>query len=184
MTETTGAQRPHAFVAERNLASIAQRLFAKVVDYALPIAFGFAVGFALTPLIARDSAVDSALETLETVSWFIYVLFADALPNGQSLGKRLFRIRVVDAKTLEPCSPQQSCVRNAICTFLSIIELFILAFDERRRRCGDRVAGTLVVRAGPLAPPPITPNLRPVDFAGVQRTLGKIHDRNDGLSGS
>ena len=75
----------------------------------------------------------------------IYVLLADGLPGGQSLGKRINNTSVVDAETGEPCTFGQSFVRNIVLTVLGIID-WVFIFGKKRQRLGDRAAGTVVVK--------------------------------------
>jgi uncharacterized RDD family membrane protein YckC len=76
-----------------------------------------------------------------------YLLFADALPGGQSLGKRLLGIAVVDDASYAPCSVFQSFVRNLVAPILGVFD-WVFIFGSRRRRLGDMVAGTIVVDRG------------------------------------
>lgn len=75
-----------------------------------------------------------------------YILFADALPGGQSVAKRMLGIAVVDRSTGRPCSPWQSFVRNAPLTVLGFID-WIFIYGQQQQRLGDMAAGTLVVQA-------------------------------------
>jgi uncharacterized RDD family membrane protein YckC len=75
-----------------------------------------------------------------------YYLFADALPGGQSYGKRLLGMVVVDAKTGAPCRVWQSVVRNLTLAFLGPLD-WLFIFGARHQRLGDMAAGTIVVQA-------------------------------------
>jgi uncharacterized RDD family membrane protein YckC len=81
------------------------------------------------------------------VLWGYNVLF-EVLWNGQSPGKRILRIRVVDGRGL-PVDVSQSLVRNVvrIVDVLPFGGLGMLAalLDPEHRRLGDRAADTLVV---------------------------------------
>jgi hypothetical protein len=70
--------------------------------------------------------------------------FADALDDGQSIGKRWLGIRVVDDITNAPCTFGQSFIRNLLLAVLGPID-WIFIFGERRQRLGDKAAGTIVV---------------------------------------
>ena len=76
----------------------------------------------------------------------LYLLFQDGLGQGQSLGKRMVRTRVIDERTLCPGNFWQSFVRNLLLSFLGLID-WIFIFGEKRQRLGDMLAHTLVVRA-------------------------------------
>jgi uncharacterized RDD family membrane protein YckC len=55
-------------------------------------------------------------------------------------------VRVVDARTGEPCTYRQSFIRNILLTFLGPID-WLFIFGERHQRLGDKAAGTIVVTA-------------------------------------
>jgi uncharacterized RDD family membrane protein YckC len=81
------------------------------------------------------------------VLWGYHVLF-EVFWNGQSPGKRLLRIRVVDGRGL-PVDLSQSLVRNVV-RLLDVIPLggvgtLAALLDSEHRRLGDRAADTLVV---------------------------------------
>jgi uncharacterized RDD family membrane protein YckC len=55
-------------------------------------------------------------------------------------------MRVIDEKTRQPCTFWQSFVRNLSLHVLNIID-WIFIFGGSRRRLGDFLAGTIVVKA-------------------------------------
>jgi uncharacterized RDD family membrane protein YckC len=77
-----------------------------------------------------------------------YTLFADALPGGKSLGKRLANIQVVDVINKRPCSCGQSFKRNLLLTFplVGTLDALSIFFDDHNQRWGDKWANTIVVR--------------------------------------
>jgi uncharacterized RDD family membrane protein YckC len=91
--------------------------------------------------------VTAGLFAIAWVAWVIfYFLLADGLPGGQSLGKRILNIRVVDAGSGEPCTFWQSFVRNLLLSVLGPLD-WIFIFGERHQRLGDKAAGTIVIPA-------------------------------------
>ena len=123
------------------LASRSSRLLGQMLDALV----------AVSPVLAMvflDSAdMDTGTGVLGRVTVFLsaaYYLFADALPGGQSLGKRWLDMAVVDARTGEPCSIWQSFVRNLLLAVLGPID-WLFIFGERHQRLGDKAAGTVVV---------------------------------------
>jgi len=118
------------------LASIGSRFTAQFIDGLVAIAFGVA-----TYVVARSFAWP--LEWL-FVAWLLYILFCDALPKGQSLGKRFTNIAVVHAATGKPCTVWRSFVRNISLVVLGVFDLVLLV-GRSRRRLGDYLAGTKVV---------------------------------------
>src|SRR5215211_5793135 len=102
------------------------------------------------------------------LGWARYYFFALESGEGQTLGKRLMKIRVVRADG-RPAGMGEIAVR----TILRMIDnyvvgmLVMIATGERRQRIGDLAAGTIVVDAsGPvvMAPPaPAVDAFQPVD---------------------
>jgi uncharacterized RDD family membrane protein YckC len=82
----------------------------------------------------------------------IYSFIRDGLGQGQSWGKQLLNLMVVDLKSNEPCSKGKSFVRNVIGFLLSLfpyigwlVEPIIVLADDKGRRLGDRAAETMVI---------------------------------------
>ena len=89
------------------------------------------------------------------VAWGIfYELARDGRRGGQSFGKQLVDLMVVNVETNEPCTPGASCLRNFTAVFLSaipfgvLIEPLLAIFSREGRRLGDRAANTQVIDAG------------------------------------
>jgi uncharacterized RDD family membrane protein YckC len=151
---------------EYECASVGQRVFARLTDLALIV--GLLVGAAFVPAINREPMFLPVLLILA----LIYYLFCDGLFSGQGVGKRLFGIRVVDARTRKPCSVGQAGLRVVVqfIPFMPIIETVYLAI-ECVQRYGDKVANTYVLRIHPK-PRPVE-NLRPIDYSRFGQTLQK-----------
>ncbi len=64
--------------------------------------------------------------------------------TGQSLGKKLMKIAVVDERTGAHCDYVRSVLRNVIRVPGILDAIFI--FSDRRQRLGDKVAGTIVIK--------------------------------------
>lgn len=100
---------------------------------------------------------------------FIYMLVHDGMFSGQSIGKRLFRLKVMHVKNDLPCTIRESAVRNAplgVATFFAIIpfwgwilavlvgiplvaiEIYLMVTRPGGHRLGDVMADTVVVEAG------------------------------------
>jgi uncharacterized RDD family membrane protein YckC len=80
-----------------------------------------------------------------------YHLTKDALPflNGQSLGKKLFKLRVVYADTNQPITNnyEKAMVRSItlLIPIFNVIDAFMV-FTKDRTRFGDQWARTIVVK--------------------------------------
>jgi uncharacterized RDD family membrane protein YckC len=68
--------------------------------------------------------------------------------NGQTPGKKLTRIRVVDAVTMEPASYGKLTLRfiGYFFSFISVIGFFIGLFRKDNRSLHDLISGTAVIR--------------------------------------
>jgi uncharacterized RDD family membrane protein YckC len=101
------------------------------------------------PRIVNDSLVVLLVLVLFLIQ-FGYFLFLEIIMNGQTPGKRLFRLRVV-SEAGYPLSPLGSIIRNIvrIIDFFPLfygIGIIVMFFNRRARRLGDLAAGTLVVK--------------------------------------
>lgn len=84
---------------------------------------------------------------LSLVLWVpsaLYMLLADGMGTGQSLGKKWMKLAVVDERTGAPCTYGRSIVRNVVRVLGMLDALFI--FSAKRQRLGDKVAGTIVIK--------------------------------------
>lgn len=129
------------YVKPANLASLGSRLAAQLIDFLVFVLIFFLVQqtFFLLPWIGLYS------RELAFVVAFGYYLFADSLPNGQSLGKRVLGIVVVDERSYLNCNPLQSFLRNITTPFLSFVD-WIFIFFGSRKRLGDMLANTVVLK--------------------------------------
>jgi uncharacterized RDD family membrane protein YckC len=122
----------------RPLASLSQRFNAQFVD-------GLAA-LVLAVLAYQATKVLDLPVWLAVIACLLYLLLCDGFPKGQSLGKRLTKIAVVDVHTGLPCKYWQSVLRKLPCMMLGILDV-IFIFGKERRRLGDLLASTKVVTA-------------------------------------
>jgi len=84
------------------------------------------------------------------ISWFLiyfcYFIVCEMLMDGQSIGKKIFGLRVMKDNG-QPLGLQESLIRNLFRAVLDIlyIGLFFILFSPKHKRIGDMVAGTVVV---------------------------------------
>ncbi len=73
-------------------------------------------------------------------------MIKDSIRDGQSIGKSLYRLRVIDFHSGIPATIGQSFIRNWICCWLDAITCYLVALtDDDGRRIGDHMAGTVVI---------------------------------------
>lgn len=121
-----------------NYASRTSRLFGQLIDALIAI-----IPVIVAAIIAFVSTIDSVL-TLGGIASAAYLLFADGRANGQSIGKRMLNMRVIDEKSGEPCSYGRSFLRNMLLLVLGPID-WIFIFGGKHQRLGDKLAGTVVI---------------------------------------
>lgn len=114
------------------------RLLARLIDTAATLTL------LLFPVLLAPSSRTLAMYGL--ILGVCYFLFADALPGGQSLGKKLTGLACVDARTRHPCGGMQSFVRNAVLAIFGWLD-GLLVLGSSARRLGDLAGGTQVLKA-------------------------------------
>ena len=123
----------------KELAHPGKRFQGQFIDGLVAYLLGFVSFYLLDMFIGRELAVYSGLAVGVT-----YFLLSDALPNGQSIGKKILNMRVVNKKTKESCSLFQSFLRNV--TFpLGLFDWMFIFFGSHRR-LGDFIASTIVIK--------------------------------------
>lgn len=135
-----------------DLASPGKRLLGYVIDMAVVFVLLYLKGLldyvAVYFSSAGSAVVFHYLHFL--LFWLVvgYMLFCDALPNGQSLGKRLCRTSVVGYPYPTNCSVFQSFLRNVPKLLFSLLDGLFVLFGMRRR-LGDMLAKTIVINSPP-----------------------------------
>jgi len=136
-------------------AGAGSRFLAVLLDALITTAIASTVSGVVRALTTGGiaTAVFLTLSFLLTWSWHVWF---ETRGHGRTPGKRALSLRVVDARGL-PVSLYQSLARNIV-RVIDFAPAFygvgaaVSLFDPARRRLGDIVAGTLVIReAQPLA---------------------------------
>jgi uncharacterized RDD family membrane protein YckC len=146
------------------------------IEFALPLAGPFSRMLALAIDLAAVAAIEDVLQRLlaplaafgpdlsgavQVVGFFVIgLLYATALEwlwRGQTLGKRVMGLRVVDAHGLR-LEPSQVIVRNLMRFIDGLPILYLVGgvscvLSRHRQRLGDIAAGTVVVRSPKTALP-------------------------------
>jgi uncharacterized RDD family membrane protein YckC len=132
-------------------AGLGSRFIALFTDFVLLTAV--AGGVSQLALILFPAAVGVLVRALALlVLTFGYQVYFEVRHQGQSPGKRLMSLRVVDGRGL-PLSVEQSFVRNVVRVLDASpvgygLGALVCQFDRQRRRLGDIAADTVVVREG------------------------------------
>jgi uncharacterized RDD family membrane protein YckC len=153
---------PESVELEFTLAGIGNRAYALLIDYIILglILIVFLVGVAIfnlvfldtiTKLIGTTKGLELWLIAIQVlIAFFVYVgyfVFFETVWSGQTPGKRHVKIRVIrdDGR---PVRLQQSTLRALLRPFddLFFIGVFLIVFNQREKRLGDLVGGTLVIQ--------------------------------------
>jgi uncharacterized RDD family membrane protein YckC len=127
-------------------AGFGRRFAAFLIDLLLIGALTGAVSM-LTRVLPEAVSVIITTTMGFLITWGYHVYY-EVAQSGQSPGKRLLSLRVVDARGL-PIDLRQSLVRNVVRALdllpLGGVGVATCLLDRHRRRMGDLAAGTLVV---------------------------------------
>jgi uncharacterized RDD family membrane protein YckC len=124
-----------------NLAPLSSRLIAYLVDVPGSLVALAVVNFPV--FLYTPKQLSDAVGLGSIVVWMLYAMFKDGF-NGQSLGKRLLGIQVIEMQSGEPCEPLRSLIRN-LCHSMGLVD-WVFALGMEQRRLGDLAANTCVVR--------------------------------------
>jgi len=152
---------PESVELEFTLAGIGNRAYALLIDYII-------LGLIIVVFLLGALIFNIVLETIANllgsnnglalwliavqalIGFFIYVgyfVFYETVWSGQTPGKRYVKIRVIrdDGR---PVRLQQSTLRALLRPFddLFFIGVFFIVFNQREKRLGDLVGGTLVIQ--------------------------------------
>jgi uncharacterized RDD family membrane protein YckC len=134
-----------------------RRILAAVIDLALVILGGVVLVTLFGTLTGADDPLSSTPVRAVLVAWALYYFFALESGDGQTVGKKVMKLRVVrtDGSAL-------TMREVAIRTVLRVIDVFaglvvMIVTRERRQRLGDIAAGTLVADAS-AAPADVATN--------------------------
>jgi len=140
------------------LAGPISRMLALTLDILVVMMIGSVAKQILAPLgfLGKDFS-DAVVILVYFVISMLYMMLAEWLWRGQTVGKRLLRLRVVDAAGLR-LEPSQVIVRNLMRFIDGLPALYLLGgitclVSRHRQRLGDLAAGTVVIRAPKLARP-------------------------------
>jgi uncharacterized RDD family membrane protein YckC len=157
---------PEGVAFSFRLATPLLRLLAMLVDNACVAAAWSAVSvlFSLLNVVSGDVAAAAAI-----VGYFVlsngYTIATEWRWQGQTFGKRILRLRVVDERGL-PLSFSQVAIRNLLRFIDSLPAAYavggvVALLNTRGQRLGDIAAGTLVI----WEPPVEAPDLSALRFA-------------------
>ncbi|MCL2286034.1 MAG: RDD family protein [Firmicutes bacterium] len=143
---------PANIEVEYKLAGVGARLAALIIDsllQLLAVALCARVLFGINRQTGHGVHYSTILAIFLVVSFLIYFgyfIVCEMLMNGQTVGKRMFGLRVVRDNG-QPIEFSQSLLRGVIRSTLDMmyVGLFVILFSKKHKRLGDMAAGTIVI---------------------------------------
>jgi uncharacterized RDD family membrane protein YckC len=128
-----------------------RRVLAALIDLAI-VGLGWAVILAAAGVLGQSASEIGPGLSAVAVGWALYYYFACESGSGQTLGKRVMKIRVAGADG-GPAEMREIGLRTVLRVidglFFYLVGLIVMiATGERRGRLGDLVAHTKIVDAG------------------------------------
>jgi len=158
-SSTMPGQIPPVSMGERpNLASEGDRIVAVVIDTILIFVVSL---FIVVPLLLLGRFIGfvgsfafvffGPVTLLSWLLWLLYFTYFEST-SGQTLGKQVMNIRVVDETTMQHLDFSRSLVRNILriidwLPFLYLIGFILVATNSKKQRIGDMAARSIVVKA-------------------------------------
>jgi uncharacterized RDD family membrane protein YckC len=139
-------------------APFGPRLLAYIVDGIVSVG-AIAITIALASTVLRNNGFIGFAVVASVIWAFFYGFTKDGREGGQSIGKEMLNLMVVNTTTNQPCSMGESALRalvlfavNLVPIFGWIIEPIFALADPDGRRLGDRAANTQVIRTSDYVP--------------------------------
>ena len=131
------------------IAPFHRRLFAWITDVLIMGSYLWVTGIIISNMLGNEWAYQFEwLYVLYFLPAFLYHLLLEIFLNGQSLGKRALRIKVITLEGGQP-SISQYLIRWMFRTIdiglLFLPGFFSVILSARAQRIGDMVAGTIVI---------------------------------------
>lgn len=164
LAQTVDVETPELVVLSYTIAGLGSRLGAALIDLTISVLVFIAVIIAAALLGPPRSLLDIGTRTDRSTAWALailvimqfallwgYYLLFEGLGDGQTPGKRVFRLRAVRDGGYS-VGFAASAVRNLMRivdlqpAFTYLIGITSIVFSKSGKRLGDIVAGTIVVR--------------------------------------
>jgi len=128
-------------------AAVGERLLAFIIDTVIKISYLFLLNQIFDVFENMDEWSQIGINTLLSFPVILYTLVLEVLLEGQTIGKRIMKIKVVKIDGY-----QASLSDYVLRWFFRIVDIYILGigffvivFNKKSQRLGDMVAGTAVI---------------------------------------
>jgi len=139
-------------ITDPNYQGIGPRLAAQIIDAIILSIIFFIIGFGMSGSFTFSFENEAAYSiiALNALIDFLYFIVLEGT-SGATLGKRLVKMKVV-RENGSPCGIRPSFVRNILriideLPVLYIIGMILISRSDKKRRLGDRVGKTVVIKA-------------------------------------
>jgi uncharacterized RDD family membrane protein YckC len=168
------------------IAGIGERIVARIIDYAIFIAFYLLLIFLVVSKMTKTVLIITVVIIIAVFAF--YDLVCEITLNGQSVGKRIMKIRVISLNGNRPRFSQyllrwlMRMVDFGIT--LNLGALLSALLTENGQRLGDIVAGTAMVKTHPRTKIDSL-TFRPAadDYEPVFKEVTELHDEDVRLIG-
>ena len=130
-----------------NAAGAGERLLAFIIDMAIKIGYMLVLNWTFGAFDNMDQWSQIAINTVLSFPVMFYTLALESILQGQTIGKRALKIRVVKIDGY-----QASFSDYVVRWFFRIVDIyifglgfFVMLFNKKTQRIGDMAAGTAVI---------------------------------------
>lgn len=129
-------------------ASIGERIVARLIDYVIIVLYIIVMVFITDFLSILSNSWDPVMAFLFTIPIWLYDFLWETFNNGQSPGKYIMKIRVINKDGSRPSLG--SFFMRWLLSFVDIgvsgVGLLFILFTKHSQRLGDLAAGTMVIK--------------------------------------
>ncbi|WP_223552079.1 RDD family protein [Aestuariivivens sp. NBU2969] len=128
-------------------AGAGERLLAFVIDTAIKIGYVLVLNWTFGFFENMDEWSQIAINTVLSFPVMFYTLLLESLLDGQTIGKRALKIRVVKIDGYQ-ASLADYVIRwifRIVDIYIFGIGFFVMLFNKKKQRLGDMAAGTAVI---------------------------------------
>ncbi|WP_396603307.1 RDD family protein [Algibacter sp. R77976] len=130
-----------------NAAGAGERLLAFIIDMAIKIGYMLVLNWTFGAFDNMDQWSQIAINTVLSFPVMFYTLVLESILQGQTIGKRALKIRVVKIDGYQ-ASFSDYVVRwffRIVDVYILGLGFFIMLFNKKSQRLGDMAAGTAVI---------------------------------------